>query len=310
MEHGHRPEVRILRRMGGDRLWATVHLVGRALITLGILMALFVGYQLWGTNLVTAREQRTLKADFAEQLEAQPPASEPAADPPVEVTEGGALALLEIPALGAEYAVVEGVGVRALRKGPGHYPFTPLPGHQGNAAIAGHRTTYGAPFNRLDEVERGDELRVTTLEGRFRYRVIENRVVGRGDVQVLESGDSNLLTLTTCHPEYSSRQRLVVTARLVGEPVDAAPGPEPESPPPPPDRPADAGLDGGHDSGLAGIGPTLALTAVLAIAVGGTWWWAFRRRRRWYIWAAGVPPFAIALFFFFAELERVLPASY
>ena len=78
-----------------------------------------------------------------------------------------------IPAIGVDKIVVEGVSLADLKKGPGHYPETPLPGQEGNAAIAGHRTTYGAPFNRLDELEPGDEITVTTVQGEFTYEVTE-----------------------------------------------------------------------------------------------------------------------------------------
>ena len=89
-----------------------------------------------------------------------------------------------IPKIGVDKIVVEGVGRNDLRKGPGHYPDTPMPGQPGNAAIAGHRTTYGAPFNRIDELEPGDEILVTTLQGPFTYEVTGTEIVtpvgGRG----------------------------------------------------------------------------------------------------------------------------------
>lgn len=334
---GSRPG-RFRRLFGPESLWHGVHFTGRSLITVGILIALFVAHQLWGTGLITAREQRELKADFREQLEGRAAAlaeipevapaepsdgSEPgsldqlaeAHDIPLpEIFPGDVIALIEIPAIGAEHAVVEGVGVSDLRRGPGHYPFTPLPGEAGNVGIAGHRTTYGAPFNQLDELEAGDEIRVATLRGEFTYRVTGDEVVSPRDVDVLTSSDGNRLTLTTCNPEYSSAERLVVSADLVGEPVEAAQR-----------RPAGADdghrdveaaaaagvdLDGTHSSGLAAVDLATTLTALAAAAVGALWWYAFRRRRRWYVWLAGLPPFLVALFFFFVQLEQVLPTSY
>ena len=91
--------------------------------------------------------------------------------PAARPAEGDAIAHLRIPAIGVDKIVVEGVQVADLKRGPGHYPDSPLPGQPGNAAIAGHRTTYGAPFNRLDELEQGDEILVTTVQGAFRYEV-------------------------------------------------------------------------------------------------------------------------------------------
>src|SRR5581483_10360279 len=89
---------------------------------------------------------------------------------------GAAVAIITIPKIGVDSAVVQGVGVSDLQKGPGHYPNSPMPGQPGNAAIAGHRTTYGAPFYRLDELTAGDQILITTWEGAFKYAVRESRV--------------------------------------------------------------------------------------------------------------------------------------
>lgn len=139
---------------------------------------------------------------------------------PYPVVLGEAVARIEIPAIGVDQIVVEGVDPESMRRGPGHYPHTPLPGESGNAAIAGHRTTYGAPFHRLDELELGDEILVTTLRGRFRYTMIDLQVVEPDDVTMLDDHGDDRLTLTTTNPKYSVAERLVVSARLDGEPVD------------------------------------------------------------------------------------------
>ena len=120
-----------------------------------------------------------------------------------------------IPKIGVDKFVVEGVGVPDLRKGPGHYPTTPLPGHVGNSGIAGHRTTYGAPFGDLDKLGAGDHIRVTTREGSFEFVVDEKngiQVVQPGDLAVLRTDPADTaahLTLTTCNPKYSASERLV-----------------------------------------------------------------------------------------------------
>lgn len=142
---------------------------------------------------------------------------------------GESLARMVIPAIGLDQILVEGVSVEDLRKGPGHYPSTPNPGQAGNASIAGHRTTYGAPFGRIDELQPGDEISVTTLQGNFVYRVRANTapdgtqvghfIVSPSDTWVLDQTGENLLTLTSCHPKYSARQRIIVQAELVGEPA-------------------------------------------------------------------------------------------
>lgn len=112
-----------------------------------------------------------------------------------------------------------------LKKGPGHYPGTALPGGSGNAAIAGHRTTYGAPFFRVDELEAGDPIFITIRGGRYRYDVSELKIVAPEDAWVLEPTEDNRLTLTTCHPRYSAAQRLIVVAQLVSAPASTAPVP-------------------------------------------------------------------------------------
>lgn len=147
---------------------------------------------------------------------------------------GEAIAQMFIPAIDLEWTVVQGVGTEALRKGPGHYPSTPMPGMPGNAAIAGHRTTWGAPFNRIDELEPGDIITVKTLQGVFEYRVVEQDsgkghfIVSPDRVDVLDQDFEqypNRLTLTACHPKFSARQRIIVVAELIGEPAEYIPPP-------------------------------------------------------------------------------------
>ena len=156
--------------------------------------------------------------------------------PLVYPDDGEAIARLVIPAIDVDEIVVAGVRTDDLRKGPGHYGTTPLPGQPGNAAIAGHRTTNGAPFGRIDELAPGDEIIVETLQGRFVYRVLPGdrgmagrtpgyRIVLPTTLEVLDDHGDNRLTLTSCHPKYSSRQRIIVHAELVGEPVVRLPRP-------------------------------------------------------------------------------------
>ena len=152
---------------------------------------------------------------------------------------GSAMARIQIPRIGVDKTVVEGVRVSDLRKGPGHYPNTPLPGQAGNAAIAGHRTTYGAPFGDIDKVLPGDEIIITTIQGDFTYRVLEQGdghgyiIVAPTAVEVLRqdfSDSPNRLTLTACHPKGSARQRIIVVAELVGDPAPTYPRPGNEMP--------------------------------------------------------------------------------
>jgi sortase A len=130
--------------------------------------------------------------------------------------EGDSLTRLRIPAIGVDVVVVEGTSASALRAGAGHYRGTPLPGESGNVAIAGHRTTYGKPFADLDRLTIADDIILETPLGTYRYRVSRQPfVVARTDWSPVANGAGRTLTLTTCHPKRSDRQRLVVQAELV-----------------------------------------------------------------------------------------------
>lgn len=118
--------------------------------------------------------------------------------------------------------MVSGVTRDVLKQGPGHMPWTPIPGQPGNAVVSGHRTTYGAPFFHLDRVDAGDEIYVDTAIGTHTYRVREILVVEPTDVWVTDSRAGAWLTLTTCTPRYSAAQRLVIFAELIDGPNLAA----------------------------------------------------------------------------------------
>jgi sortase A len=296
---------------------------GRVLITGGALLLLFVAYQLWGTGIYEARAQNRLKDEFREQLQQSratttttttpaPAITEPAPTVPTTTTAPAALAfqsgdsvgIIDIPKIGLSAAFVEGVNVDDLRNGPGHYPGTPLPGQEGNAAIAGHRTTYGAPFGDLDQLARGDEIRVQTVQGTFKYTVDEAPyVVDPNDSSPLDAmTGAAKLTLTTCDPKYSAANRLIVKANLV---LPAGAVPLPPTVDPTASTPKISGLSGESSSRA----PALLWGAIAAV-VGLLWWLLFHRHPRWTTWLIGVIPFLAALFVFFTYLERVLPSNY
>ena len=288
---------------------------GRVLVAVGILILLLVAYQLWGTGIYEARQQSKLKSEFARSLEHQPATTTtttgaPAASTTTTTTlpppSGDAIAILRIPKIGVDSAVVQGIERPDLRKGPGHYPLTPLPGQLGNAAIAGHRTTYGAPFYRLDELVKGDDISIRTAAGTYHYAVTGQLIVPPTDVSVLDATPDATLTLTTCNPRYSARQRLVVHATLV---ADKSPPPAP-APPPAVVQRAAARIS---SAGLSGEGESRLLTlwwGLAAAAVGGLWWLVFHRHPRYTTWLVGVVPFLLVLFFFYSHLDRLLPANY
>jgi sortase A len=129
--------------------------------------------------------------------------------------DGQPLGRIRMPAIGVSTVVVAGTDTASLRLGPGHYPGTPLPGARGTVAIAGHRTTYGAPFRRLDRLGKGDRIELRMPYGTFVYRVQERRIVAPTAVWVTRRTSYDRLILSACHPLYSAAKRIVVFARLV-----------------------------------------------------------------------------------------------
>lgn len=251
-------------------------LAGRTATTLGLLCALsalgvlgYAAWELWGTG----GDEAALQEDLRESFEAvdgtatttsDAPADEPEGDDEAMVDDalvvadegdllpggiapriararfpeaGPAVARLEIPAIEVDKFVMRDVTVEALQVGPGHYLGTPRPGFQGNAAIAGHRTTYGAPFGRVDELQPGDTVTVHSADGIFTYEVLSpaeafgerlaeideddvsdgHVIVDPKDTWVVDDFGDARLTLTSCHPEFTSRDRIVVVAELVSE---------------------------------------------------------------------------------------------
>jgi sortase A len=304
------------------RLARVLGVVGRVCITAGVLILLFVAYQLWGTGIREAQAQNRLEDEFATTLDdsstttttegstptSTPPTTE-AAPPPPPPDDGSAVAQIRIPKIGVDKIVVEGVDVADLKKGPGHYPGSPLPGQPGNAAIAGHRTTYGAPFNRIDELEVGDEILATTVQGSFRYEVREQLIVAPDQVEVLEDFGDARLTLTACHPKYSARQRIVVVAALQGPAAAASP-----TPPGPVDTGDDARESAASlDAGLGGERASAWPAVLLAVACALIWiiaWLVGTIWRKWPAYLVCLPFFLVVLFFFFEDFSRLLPANF
>ena len=376
--------------------------IGKTLIAAGLLMFGFVAYQLWGTGIETARAQNALENEFEELLSTAPPvttvapldstptavddpeASVPAAtpDPPepepepaaapvvVPVEEGDPIARIEMPSIGVDNIVVAGVAKSDLKKGPGHYPETPMPGQLGNAAIAGHRTTYGQPFFNVDKLEVGDEITVTTLAGRFVYRVTGQQIVGPDDYHVVATTDPTVatITLTSCHPKYTARERIIISGELdeaassapvadavlnYGRPFDGAgdtiadptntvvdssvPSSVPPSDPDPvveedptigqaaavgdaPEAPGDADAEA-VSAGIAdafsdgwfsdpGANSQVALWGLLLAAIGALSYLVSRKAKRdWVGLTVGIVPFLVVLYFFFQNVNRLLPPN-
>ena len=335
----------------------TLGAVGRLMILAGVLILLFVAYQLWGTGLQTQAAQERLRADLEQQLAeardqagggdgtttvpdasvedpgtvedpgdlvAQPGAApgdgRPAETADLGVTWGDAIGQIEIERIGVDFVYIEGVDLSLLTDGPGHFPSTAFPGQPGNAALAGHRTTYMAPFNRIDEVEPGDLVTITTVQGTFTYEVMAqpdglgHRIVGPDAIEITEDKGDNRLTLMACHPKYSAAQRIVVEAQLVGNPAEATAPSDPGELTELPslgeggDAAAQRLLASGDDAArLPALLWSLAALAVLFAAwlVGRIW-----RKARWPAYLVGLPIFAVLLWQSFEWINRALPGAY
>jgi sortase A len=282
------------------------------------------------------------------------------------VEEGDPIGRIEIPTIGVDNIVVAGVEKSDLKNGPGHYPETPMPGQVGNAAIAGHRTTYGQPFFDIDKLEVGDEIVVTTVDGRFVYRVTGQQIVSPSDYQVVATVDPTTapLTLTSCHPKWTARERIVITSELdtaassgpAGDPVinygrpidetgdgtvdeidptntvvdsvvdsvstDSTPTSEPavadssDDPPIVADIESDAvttGIADAFDDGWfsdPNANGQVALWGLLLAAVGILSYLVSKKAKRdWVGLTVGIVPFVIVLYFFFQNVNRLLPPN-
>lgn len=225
--------------------------IGWTLIYAGFLILGFVVHQLFITNIFAQRAQDNLESALAERIDdsqptfayVDPDTGEIVEVPDFDPTVGGgggldlgeledglfafesppdlgeALGTIRIPEVGLSWTIVEGVRLNSdLKKGAGHYPDTPIPGQGGNAAIAGHRTTYGQPFHNLDELTPGDRIFWDSATGTHEYEVRESFVVEPSELWVLDHRDGAWLTLTTCHPKWSATRRLIIVAEMVAGP--------------------------------------------------------------------------------------------
>lgn len=218
----------------GDRVRAGVRGLGEVLITFGLVLLLFVVYQLVWTN-VEANRQQVRVSDQIREVWQRPP-SQPAVGPS-KVDPGKGFAFIRIPRLGRDYAVpiLEGVGLDVLARGVGHYRKTAMPGELGNFALAGHRATNGEPFARLDKVKRNDLVYIETATTWFTYQIEDIRIVAPTAVWVIDpvpgqpdaKPRESLITLTTCNPRWASYERLILRGRLVAERAKSQ-GPPPE----------------------------------------------------------------------------------
>ena len=324
-----------------DLRWFMQNL-GFMLIGLGLLMFLFVGYQLWGTGIQEAQSQNKLESSFANILNEisveKPVAGVPSTTrEPIFVNRGDGVFLIQMPTINVTKYVVAGVETADLKKGPGHYPSTPLPGELGNSAIAGHRTTYGEPFRHLDDLEIGDPIIITDLFNRtFTYTVTAQQIVKPSDTWVTATTDPNkaILTLTTCDPEFSAKQRLIISAEMDLEISEIAASPaatytqsspaqptisnpsqttEPAINNPPPESTFEQDgdtLSQGWFSDLSAIPHTAMWSLAELLVLCGAWQVAKKFRNRLIGVAVGFAPFFVVLYFVFENINRLLPPNF
>jgi sortase A len=201
--------------------------LGTALLVAGLLaladVAVTMAWQEPLSALRAARSQHRLAGELRRLELTAPAAPSTAARPEVAARayarsrrDGDAVAELRIARIGLRAVVVRGTAPADLREGPGLLDGTPLPGEHGTTAIAGHRTTYGAPFRHLEALRRGDAIGLRLPYGTFRYKVEATRIVDPGDLSVLRRVHHDRLVLSACHPVFSAARRIVVLARLVG----------------------------------------------------------------------------------------------
>ncbi|HSJ29522.1 MAG TPA: sortase [Acidimicrobiia bacterium] len=216
-----------------------IRIAGFALVWTGVFTLGIVGYQLVVTDLLNQRVQTEARDTLVERLAERrdaletpvtvtvPPEETPDTTVPIQpvdfhpetgVEEGDPFGTIRIPTIDVERVLFGGVTPATLNQGPGHMPWTPLPGQPGNSVISGHRTTHGAPFFDLDQLQPGDVIEVETAIGVHRYTVRDTIIVTERDVWVTDPKPGAWLTLTTCHPKFSAAQRLVVQAELTAGP--------------------------------------------------------------------------------------------
>ena len=279
---------------------------------IAVVLILFVAWQVWGTALLEHHSQSQLAVQFDRTGGASPSDDRPfgllagtrrVAGPP----EGTVIARLRIPAIGVNQFVVEGTAPGDLEKGPGHYMGTATPGQAGNVALAGHRTTFGGPFNRLDALGPGDRITLTTTAGEtFVYTVSRlPRIVSSSNIAIFNDFGDDRLTLTSSNPKYSAADRLVDVA-ILDQPTSATSAGAASAPVagPPPGTLVDVQTTGWK---LRRLGPAGGITALLLLLA-----LAYRRpspgRRLLSVLILG-PVWIVGLALLFLALTNVLPAS-
>lgn len=294
------------RHGNGRRIDSVLDVTGKTLIATGLLLLAFVAYQLWGTGISESRAQNKLAQQFNNITTTTVVSTPVATQPPVAPKKGDIIGRIKIPTLDVSKWLVAGVGYEQLEKGPGLFSGSPLPGQLGNVALAGHRTTYGAPFGRINELKDGDQILIDTSYGSYVYIVNSApKIVSANAVQVVKTTDRTVasLTLVSCHPKWTSKQRIIVTATLQKQET-ASPATEFQT-----DESDTEVLNEGWFHDLSTLPQTLGLVLLLI----GIWVGAFiierRGRSKWAVYPITLMIFLPVLFVFFGYLTHLLPTN-
>lgn len=230
---GHGDRVSGPSRRNGGRGRAFARFLGELLLTLGVLVLLFLAWQLWWTDLESSRTQDAEVKSLENNFQEQAPAARPPRGTPVptatklvsaQTATGAKFAVMYIPRFGADFRrpVVQGTEAPELSVGIGHVPSSVMPGQIGNFATAGHRVTYGKPYNAIETLKKGDFLVVETSDGWSIYRYQRSKIVAPNDVAVLapvpdapgKKPTEAWMTMVACHPKFSAAQRYIGYAKL------------------------------------------------------------------------------------------------
>jgi sortase A len=274
-----------------ERRSQTVTVVRRGIQVFSLVGVAFLTFALWFSGLAHARSQVGLERRFRAEL------SNDRAPIGGAIPVGAPVAIIQIPRLGMYEAVVEGTRSGQLREGPGHLVGSSMPGQPGNAVLAGRRTLYSGPFRRLSSLHPGDSIDVTTGQGHAVYRVTNVTDLASSDGSFAQYRNDNRLTLFTSGTRWTASSRLVVSASLVGQPFPATPlrrTLDPEG----------LGLTGERDATAYTL-VWLELLAVVALITvyAATRWPAI------ITWIVCAPVVAMALWLFFENAVRLLPAT-
>jgi len=233
----------------GRRRTSAVGVIGELLVTAGVLVLLFLGWQLWWNDAIMAGQQSTAAADLSSRWleegraargDAEPLATADYGDPVVDTADhanGEAFAVMYVPRFGADSQrnIAQGTGLDVLNStelGVGHYPDTQMPGEVGNFAIASHRSAYGGGMHEIEQLQLGDAIYIQTRDGWYTYRFRDLEYVAPETVEVLApvphhpdlQPTDRIVTLTSCNPLYSTAERIVAYGVLESwQPTAAGP---------------------------------------------------------------------------------------